>query len=400
MLSSFFSRKRKQTAAGAAERKSYLSGGAFVYDIAQAVRGGRGYSALARDGYMRNVIAYRSVRTVAQAAGSLHIQCKTRGNDGTLQEAAAHPLARLLAAPAPGKNASFFLQEIVSSLMIGGNAYIYAPGAAGGRDAAPPRELHLLRQDCMRAEAGKGGLASTYLYDNGAGDTRRFAVNRVTGASDILHIRHYHPLDEMNGFAPAEAASDAVEQHNRASRWNLSLLENGARPSGALIVKQGEHGEGFLTDEQYQRLREQTDTHYAGAANAGRPLILEGGLDWREMSISPRDMEFLDAKHSAARDIALAFGVPPQLLGIPGDNTYANLAEARLALWEQTVMPLAEEILSVFNRSLAPLYGDSPVLSYDYERVTALSPRRDALWKRVGDAAFLNEDEKRALLGL
>ena len=53
-------------------------------------------------------------------------------------------------------------------------------------------------------------------------------------------------------------------------------------------------------------------------------MLLEGGLDWKSMSLSPKDMDFLEAKHSAAREIALALGVPPMLLGIPGDNTFAN----------------------------------------------------------------------------
>ena len=57
-------------------------------------------------------------------------------------------------------------------------------------------------------------------------------------------------------------------------------------------------------------------------------VLLEGGLDWREMSINPKDMDFIESKNSAAREIALAFGVPPQLLGINGDSTYSNMQEA------------------------------------------------------------------------
>ena len=80
---------------------------------------------------------------------------------------------------------------------------------------------------------------------------------------------------------------------------------------------------------------------FQGARNAGRPLLLEGGLDWKAMSLSPRDMDFIELKHAAAREIALAMGVPPMLLGIPGDNTYANYQEANRSFWRQTVLPLA-----------------------------------------------------------
>ena len=99
-----------------------------------------------------------------------------------------------------------------------------------------------------------------------------------------------------------------------------------------------------LTAEQFDRLKAELERSYQGAANAGRPLVLEGGLDWKEMGYSPKDMDFIEAKNGAAREIALAFGVPPMLLGIPGDNTYANYAEANRAFWRQTVVPLASRV--------------------------------------------------------
>lgn len=129
-------------------------------------------------------------------------------------------------------------------------------------------------------------------------------------------------------------------------------------------------------------------------------MVLEGGLEWKEMSLSPKEMDFIDMKQSAARDIALAFGVPPQLLGIPGDNTYSNLAEARLALWEQTVLPLVSQLTEALNHWLVPFYGEGVVLGYDLDKISALSPRREAMWKRVKDADFLTDEEKRALVGL
>ena len=79
---------------------------------------------------------------------------------------------------------------------------------------------------------------------------------------------------------------------------------------------------------------------FQGARNAGRPLLLEGGLDWKPLSLTPAELDFVAAKGVAAREIALAFGVPPLLLGLPGDNTHANFAEANRAFWRQTAIPL------------------------------------------------------------
>src|SRR3984885_7476742 len=102
-------------------------------------------------------------------------------------------------------------------------------------------------------------------------------------------------------------------------------------------------------------------------------MLLEGGLDWKPMSLTHKDMDFLEAKHTAAREIALAFGVPPMLLGIPGDNTYANYQEANRVFWRMTVLPLANRVGACLAQWLAPAYGDGLTLTVDTDRIDALA---------------------------
>ena len=191
----------------------------------------------------------------------------------------------------------------------------------------------------------------------------------------------------------------AIEVHNSASRWSKALLENAARPSGA-IVYSGSDGQGTLTHEQYDRLLEELQTQHQGAVNAGRPMLLEGGLDWKPMGFSPSDMEFQKTKESAAREIALAFGVPPMLLGIPGDATYSNYQEANRAFYRLTVLPLAQRVAASVSHWLSEHTADTVELRPDLDQVPALAAERDAQWKRVADADFLTNSEKRSLLGL
>jgi hypothetical protein len=139
--------------------------------------------------------------------------------------------------------------------------------------------------------------------------------------------------------------------------------------------------------------------NYTGAKNAGRPLLLDGGLKWQEMSLSPKDMEYIENKNTSARDIALCFGVPPMILGIPGDNTYSNQKEARLALWEQTILPLVRLGVGELNNWLAPLFGDDIRIGYDEDKLNALAPRREQVWAKVKDADFLTDNEKREATG-
>src|SRR5690606_468444 len=108
--------------------------------------------------------------------------------------------------------------------------------------------------------------------------------------------------------------------------------------------------------------------------------------------------DFLEGKNAAAREIALAFGVRPMLLGIRGDNTYANYAEASRVLWRQTVIPLVNAVVGRLSHWLAPAFGGGQLVT-DFDMVEALAADRAKDWERVGNASFLTDDEKRELLG-
>ena len=218
----------------------------------------------------------------------------------------------------------------------------------------------------------------------------------VPNVRRILQIKLFHPDNDHYGMSPIEAASTAIDIHNAASKWNKALLDNSARPSGALVYSARD---GNLTPEQYDRLKNDLDQNFQSAANAGRPMLLEGGLDWKPLSLSPKDMDFLEAKHSAAREIALAIGVPPMLLGIPGDNTFSNYQEANRTFWRQTVIPLAQRAATALSMWLSPAYGGTLSFRPDIDTLEALSSERDALWTRINTATFLTNDEKRAAAG-
>ncbi len=219
----------------------------------------------------------------------------------------------------------------------------------------------------------------------------------ATGFLPVLHAALFHPLDDYYGLSPLEVAGTAIEVHNAGAQWTKALLDNAARPSGALIYK-GPDGSG-LSDEQFARLKRELEDAYQGAANAGRPMVLEGGLDWKAMGYNPADMDFAETRSVAAREIALAFGVPPMLLGIPGDNTYSNYAEANLNFWRQAVLPLVARTAGALSRWLAPRFGEGLRIGYDADAVEALAETRQALWAKLSTADFLTLNEKRAAAG-
>jgi HK97 family phage portal protein len=349
----------------------------------------RTYAALARAGYMKNPVAYRAVRMVSEATASLIWLLY----DGAA-EVDEHPLLTLLRKPNPHQAGAEFFEALYGHLLVSGNAYAEAVTVSGSGEGEV-RELYALRPDRMSVVPDASGWPAAFEYAAN-GKTVRF-VQDGAKIPPILHMREFHPLDDYYGSPPLEAAQVSLDVHNSASAWNKALLDNAARPSGALVYK-SEAGAN-LSEEQFERLRDELTSNFSGAANAGRPLLLEGGLSWQSMSLSPKDMDFMALKHSAAREIALAFGVPPMLLGIPGDNTYANFREANLAFWRQTVLPLASRFANAFGAWLGPAWGEGLRLGLDVDQVEALSLEREALWKRVGEADFLTPQEKREAVG-
>jgi HK97 family phage portal protein len=349
----------------------------------------RDYAALAREGYARNAVVYRAVRLVAESVGGLSFVLY----EGA-RELDRHPLLDLLARPNPRQDGASLLEAVATHLLLAGNAYLEAVGLPGEGGRVSVRELYALRPDRIKVVPGPNGWPQAYDYTV-AGRTVRY--EQGAPQPPILHLTFFNPVDDHYGLAPLEAAMVAVDTHNAAAAWNKALLDNSARPSGALVYR-GADGLG-LSHAQFERLKEAVDREYQGAANAGRPMLLEGGLEWKAMALSPKDMDFMEAKHAAAREIALAFGVPPMLLAIPGDNTYSNYQEASRVFWRQTVLPLGGRIAAAVAQWLAPSFGAGLALCPDADKVEALASDRAALWERVSRAPFLTVNEKRAAAG-
>ena len=350
---------------------------------------GRNYQSLADEGYAKNVITHRAIRILSESAASVPLVL-FRGD----QKVDHHPLLDLLNRPNPCQGRAVFFETAYAYLNIAGNSYLEVVMGGDGL----PAELYALRPDRMKIIPGAGGWPKAFVYGV-SGQEHAFPVDPVTGKSAVLHLKTFHPTDDYYGLSPLEAAAYSIDVHNAASSWNKALLDNSARPSGALVFEPKD-GNGALSKEQFDRLKAEMEENFQGSRNARRPLLLEGGLKWQQMAFSPADMDFINAKHVSAREIAIAFGVPPMMMSIPGDNTYSNYKEANRALWRSTLLPMMDKMTSSLNFWLAPYFGDDLRLDYDLDAIPALSHDRQALWQRIGQADFLTLNEKRSAVGL
>ena len=336
---------------------------------------------LVEAGFRQNPVSYRCIRMVAETAASVPIRpaCDLCESD------LAH-VRLLLDRPAAGETGQSLREAIFGDLQVSGNGFLEmvrgVNGDVAGVRRVPPGAVSPLEKSdgfSIRTRSGS-----------------RIVRPDASGWSPLLHLKALDPSSQALALSPLQAASRAVEIHNAGSQWTKALIDNAARPSGALIYgRDGAH----LTPDQFQRLKEQLEEAHSGARHAGRPMLLEGGLDWKPMGLTPTDMDFIQARREAAREIALAFGVPPMLLGIPGDNTYSNYREANLAFWRQTILPLVQRTVCALEDWLSGVTRDPVKLRVDLDGVPALAPEREGVWKRLNAADFLSEDEKREIAG-
>ncbi len=375
--------------ASAPERRSAAACGFFELHTLFAPAWSPGDAqTFAREGFAANPVAYRCVTMLARAVAAVPLKSNS---DSTVIRTAAEKALALLRRPNALQSGRELIETLIAHTLIAGNGYLRTSLLDG-----MPVALHALDPKRVHIVTDETGWPVAWRYEaNGRILDLRQGVDDPV--APVMQLRLFSPFSDIEGLSPFAACARAVDIHNAAAAWSKALLDNAARPSGALIYR-GEGGS--LTAEQLGRLKDELETAYAGAQNAGRPLVLEGGLEWMPLSHSPKDMEHIALRHAAAREIALAFGVPPMLLGIPGDNTYSNFAEANRAFWRMSVLPLARRLAEHLDAWLAPAWdADTLELTPDVDALEAYAPEREALWRRLQVADFLTPNEKRAALG-
>ena len=343
------------------------------------------FEEIATVGYQNNPIVYRCITLISRSIASVPIQLKDKisGNKIT-----SHPILSLLNSPNPFQSYEAFTEMIVSHLLLSGNAFIEYVG-----DTKNYGEVYVLRPDRVRVLYTPEGLPESYEYRIGT-TTHRVSIDQLTGRSHIVHISLFNPFEGHWGQSPLMAAMPLIKFRNQALEHNLSILKRGGNPSGILTLD----SQYEMTEDQRAQLRTDLENLYAGQDNAGRIMVLSNGLQWQKTGFSPHDMAFLEGQGEAARGIAQLFGIPPTCIGIPGDERFANYKEARVHLWEETLIPMVNLVLSNYQKVLGVL-DQNVELTYSKDEIDALSVKREALWERTNNAGFLTINEKRHIMG-
>ncbi len=348
----------------------------------------RDWEQVAKEGYQQNPVVNACVYLTARAAASVPLAIMRGETQVDIPE-----LRALLNRPNPVQDGEAFRQATISDFMLAGE--FFAERVDLGKT---PKELYRWQPGRVTVNPGDDGFPSGYTFKIN-GQSRTVEVDFVRGKVGVLHVRDYHPTDDWRGLPNVDPAAFSIDAHTGALRWNKALLDNGAQPSGALVYSPKE-GPDKLTDEQFQALKRQVDEMISGASNAGKPLVLDGGMNWVEMGFSPKDMNFGEGLNASARLIALAFGVPPLILGIPGDNTFANYAEANKAFYRQAVLPLLAQWCRAVSWWIGPAFGSDISIVPDTDDLEVFADERAAEWDRIEKSTSMTINEKREKQGL
>jgi len=353
------------------------------------------YESYAKEAYLKNVIAFRCIDLIGKSVASVDWDIYTKNKDGEKVEDEVHPYNKLLHRPNPDQSFEAFISMTLAYLLLDGNGFVERVAPDTGPARGITRELYSLRPDKIDIKLNSRGRVESYIYKQNNG-TVTYDVNPMTGQADLLHVKLFHPLNEYRGCSPIQSLSHSIDTSNESSEWNMRLLQNDARPGMIFSY------DGALSDQQYDRLVKQIQDKYSGSANAGRNLLLEGPEgqhpEIKAYGMAPKEMDWLEGSRESARRIAFGLGVPPQLVGIPGDTTFANYKEARRAFWEDTVVYYLNLFKGEFNNWLFEP-GSLSSIGYDLDSIPAMQDKRNDLYTVLQGVDFLTLNEKREKVG-
>lgn len=308
-----------------------------------------------KEGFKVSVWVYACVNALMKASGSVPWSAEVKR--GKIWEPdPTHPLTNLMENPNEFMSRQDVIERKVSHLYLGGNGLLMKI-RAGGTVA----ELWPLSPSGVRVIPSKTQFISGYQFERDGVKPPPFAPR------DIIHCMFTDPSDPRWGMAPLQAAARTVDTDVEAVKWNKVSLQNRALPDGVFSFKTA------MTPDQWEEARETVRREYLAEDSARTPWVLGAGADWKQMSLSPAEMDFIKSRGFHREEICSVFGVPLVLVAHQ-PTALANIATARRIFWEDTVIPLLEDLAGAYQRTLVPEFGDRETLRlrFDVSNVAAL----------------------------
>ena len=339
---------------------------------------GRSYTSQVREGLSMNPYVYRCADLRSTAVASLEPVIYDQ-NDEAIPN---HPLLQVLRAPNPLMSWRDLVYRTQIDYVINGNTFII-----------PLLTINGVGELWPTAPGNVSAVETGNIFD----PVSEWQVSTAGGVVNIEPSRmiHMHTATDLNGvwgISPLEAAGLSIEQQSMARRWNVSLMANGAKPS---IVVQDPNP---MTASMFEDFKARLSAGHAGPERAGSVMVLDRGKTISTAGFNARDMDYSQGVTTSAREIAIALGVPPELVGDSANKTYSNAQEANKEFAAHTIKPQADLFYSTLTRKLAHLYPDVARIGYDEAQIDGLKGDESSIITALTSCDFLTTNEKRARL--
>ncbi len=345
------------------------------------------YEKLATKG-QRNPYAYTALNLIADNLASIarHLVVRVKDDKGEWQDVPDHPILKLLRRPSNDQSATDFFIELVHHLFYGGSLYMWNLGTLGRFE---PTSVKLIRPDRVQQVKRDDQTLDIDWF----GGVNMLGKRMQWMADDVCWIRVYNPLDDNQGWPLMAPVLQALDLWDNTLDWAGSIAQHKGRVPGFFT------SEEEYDDTQYKRLQERIINVWQQRSGESQPMLLEGGMGWKEAGIDPQHGQMKESMLAIVRMIAVGMGIDPALLGDNANKTYSNYREAVRALIQLKVLPLLDWILAEMTNWYMPKYETpAAVLTYDESAIKQLQEDAGEKIKRLAEAvagSIITPDEAR-----
>ena len=342
-------------------------------------------------------IVYKAVDLIATNFANVKLKVVTFDSEGQEITLPNHPLQLLLNKPNGIQSGTEFQYSQCAWRLINGNAYTWLITSGGNADLSAPDGMFALPSYSFTF-MDNGDLPWYYQYNPRQGiigpkDTK-FPFDYFTGRSNVIHWRNFNTQSLNRGSSPLQAINTNVNIYSNANEWNAKYFDNGCRLSLAFVVKDNVE----LSDEQTQLFDKMVEQRFTGLDKSNKPILLEN-MTPVEMGNTAKDADFIESLKKQEAAIARTLGIPPVLLNSGEGSTFNNQLQAKLTLWDETIIPLIDGYIQELNDQLQYRYSDNIMIVPDYSNVQALNERKEQNYTIAAGASHLTINEKRKLTG-
>ena len=351
------------------------------------------YHQLADSGYIKNYVSNKCIRATMQAIGDLKFDILINGESiADKSDRMSVAFKNLVRDPNPDYSWSDFVAAVYNGRTIDGSGYMHPEFFNDGR----PMAIEFFRPDRVTKTTADDERVHQYRYSRGS--RQEVYTRDEDGHFDLIEWRAFNPVSDTQGLSSVRTAGLPIDGHTGGLKWNKQLVENGGKFSGIASLQDAEAGQSM--DEEQIRALERKFNEKSNSS-IGSWLISNVPIKIESMGLTATEMDWLNGIKAYAIGIANTLDYPPYLLGLES-TTFNNQAEAKMDLYESSIIPKANDIYKRLSAFYSRKTGMDIEFKIDLDKIIALMPRmleRSSVADQQFNAGLISQNEARDILG-